>query len=114
MALQDVDAQWSEADYLGLTLKRYAPTAGKPNPGVHATVDLLDAVYDPVTKDPVVLASYTFAAEGFTFLTPGEGGRFSTVFNAATWLTPVPEPATWVLMVIGLGVLGFGARRRKG
>jgi hypothetical protein len=114
VALEDVYSHWSEADYLDLELYRDAPTPGTPNPGVHAWVGLFDAVYDPVTKDAKLLASYTFDAQGLTFLTPGDAGRFSGVFNTAVWLTPVPEPGTWALMVIGLGVLGYSAYRRKG
>jgi len=29
-------------------------------------------------------------------------------------LTPIPEPSTYALMLAGLGVVGFVARRRKG
>ena len=28
-------------------------------------------------------------------------------------LTPVPEPATWAMMVLGFGFVGFGMRRAR-
>jgi hypothetical protein len=33
-------------------------------------------------------------------------------FGGAVMLAPVPEPATYGLMLAGLGLLGFMARRR--
>ncbi len=49
---------------------------------------------------------------------PGDGTDFNYddlgfVFtNVDTVATPVPEPATWALMVAGFGTVGFAARRR--
>ncbi len=42
-------------------------------------------------------------------------GGFETFFvgNVASPVTPVPEPETYALMLAGLGVVGFMARRRK-
>ncbi len=42
-------------------------------------------------------------------------GGFETFFvgNVANPVTPVPEPETYALMLAGLGVVGFMARRRK-
>ncbi|HEV2044556.1 MAG TPA: PEPxxWA-CTERM sorting domain-containing protein, partial [Sphingomicrobium sp.] len=27
--------------------------------------------------------------------------------------TPVPEPATWAMMLVGFGAIGIGMRRRR-
>ncbi|MFA6068077.1 MAG: FxDxF family PEP-CTERM protein [Janthinobacterium sp.] len=40
-----------------------------------------------------------------------KGGSFGGVFNLN--LAPVPEPETYAMMLAGLGILGFLARRRK-
>jgi hypothetical protein len=39
-----------------------------------------------------------------------DGSQFSFAQFTAT---PVPEPETYAMMVAGLGLLGFAARRRK-
>ena len=38
--------------------------------------------------------------------------RSSFTYSPAA-VTPVPEPGTYALMLAGLGVLGWGARRRS-
>jgi hypothetical protein len=38
----------------------------------------------------------------------------SASFRAAMLLVPVPEPEAYGMMLGGLGILGFLARRRKG
>lgn len=43
----------------------------------------------------------------------GELISFNVSLTSLT-LAPVPEPATWSLMLAGLGVLGFAARRKPG
>ncbi len=48
------------------------------------------------------LVSYAFES------TPGLG------IDVASTIAPVPEPETYALMLAGLGVLGFAARRRRG
>jgi hypothetical protein len=37
----------------------------------------------------------------------------SAAFGGAVMLAPVPEPETYGMMLAGLGVLGFLARRRR-
>ena len=42
------------------------------------------------------------------------GSGLSTYTGTATFTaSPVPEPATWAMMLVGLGMIGFAARRRQ-
>lgn len=38
---------------------------------------------------------------------------FTTLTGAFDVLSDVPEPATWTMMILGLGLVGFAARRRR-
>jgi hypothetical protein len=51
----------------------------------------------------------TFRAGTFTFDHDRSGG----VIEAVLRVTPVPEPATWGLMIAGFGLTGAAARRRR-
>ena len=68
----------------------------------------------------------TFTYTGTQFFTQGQvvgigidrGGAGNTYFNDSTLLSgsisgPVPEPATWAMMIAGFGLAGFALRRRS-
>ena len=55
-------------------------------------------------------ATGAFATLNFTNLT---GGVNEGIFLDAVSLTAVPEPATWAMMLVGFGVIGFAMRRGK-
>lgn len=55
------------------------------------------------------------AGEGWSLL-PGVLHAYKTTFGdpvMAAYTAPVPEPETWALLLAGLGLVGFAARRRK-
>ena len=40
-------------------------------------------------------------------------GQQITSFSASAIAAPVPEPATWAMMLLGFGAIGFAMRRRR-
>ncbi|MGQ0511264.1 MAG: FxDxF family PEP-CTERM protein [Betaproteobacteria bacterium] len=56
----------------------------------------------------------TFAAPPFAVKVFGIGANDSAyAFYAPTSVSPIPEPETYGMLLAGLGMLGFAARRRK-
>ena len=62
----------------------------------------------PLSLTPFVPGAYTLTVAGTTTVT---GGFYNAAvnFNSA----PIPEPETYAMMLAGLGLMGFVARRRK-
>ena len=66
------------------------------------------------TMDVWSLSSNNLAAGSYYVLVSGNlVSDTSASFGGAVMLAPVPEPETYGMMLAGLGVLGFLARRRK-
>lgn len=63
----------------------------------------------------VVGTDVTAGTWGFSAQTTGSDliGTFSWSADASPMTTPIPEPETYALMLAGLGVLGFVAKRRR-
>ncbi len=63
--------------------------------------------------DRTILYSFNFGTQGATSVTLGTAG-----FSNAVLITPsntaVPEPATWAMMLVGFGAVGYSLRRRSG
>ncbi|HZV62918.1 MAG TPA: PEP-CTERM sorting domain-containing protein [Methylophilaceae bacterium] len=60
--------------------------------------------FDATFDQAVVLGSNSFALH-VQGLTDAQGG--------SAWYVPIPEPETYAMMLAGLGMLGFTAKRRK-
>jgi hypothetical protein len=55
-------------------------------------------------------ASGSFGGIAISRLEPGVGSRFSLDFVGS--VNAVPEPGTWMMMLVGFGAIGFTMRRR--
>ena len=82
--------------------------------------DYSQTTLDPTDSDKFWLIGQ-FAREANTPENGHPGGsgfsRWGTWISEVSWLglalTPVPEPATWAMMVLGFGFVGFGMRRAR-
>jgi choice-of-anchor C domain-containing protein len=61
--------------------------------------------------------TFSFTATGaqttLSFAGDGSDGAYGAVLDAVQVIAPVPEPATWAMMLFGFGAIGFAMRRRK-
>lgn len=81
---------------------------------------LLDSAFNIVGADTKPTDGFSFAglaAGSYTLVVQGKangklGGAYGGVVYAET--SPVPEPETYALMLAGVGLIGFVARRRAG
>ncbi len=60
---------------------------------------------------------FSFTATGnqttLSFASGADEGAFGPALDAVSVTGPVPEPATWAMMLLGFGLVGFGLRRRN-
>ena len=82
--------------------------------GAGGTINLT-AGTNAITGTSILGAPATFLAAGTYTLTysgnnPVVGGSYA---GTATITPAVPEPATWALMLLGFGGIGFAMRRRR-
>jgi hypothetical protein len=74
---------------------------------------LFNFAQDPVLNSPNGDAAFMFG-DTFTAIAfsdgaiVGAGNSYSTAVGSA-----VPEPASWVMVIVGIGVIGAAARRRR-
>lgn len=67
---------------------------------------------EPTKANPVI----TWNAELWLVSDPNNNGQF-TIYNGvewgwATYLASVPEPTTWMMLIMGVGLIGVALRRR--
>ncbi len=82
--------------------------------GISATKTINDSIV-LTTSDAFVstgLPGFTTFSVNDTFSFGATGGVLQGAHNIFE-VTPVPEPETYAMLLVGLGALGFVARRRK-
>jgi len=87
----------------------FDPTSASSN-GLTANDDLLSLTTSGFAFDLTAGTSYQYVVTGFD---NGEFGSFSTTIGGPGVVTVVPEPETYALLMLGLGVVGLAARRRQ-
>lgn len=120
------------AGLLGIRVDSSANFSGGPNDtditrvfltgtGLASPLDLLPTPYSTDIDEhyrlyafPVDLGSYTLTVQGIPAL-QNSGFTGQLVFSAGDVPNPsaVPEPGTWLLLMTGLGVIGFAMRRNR-
>jgi hypothetical protein len=79
------------------------------HPPVMGTVNLLGHA----TVQPALSGGATdFSLRNSTLLSGAEGYSYNNVMPGTWSVTPVPEPHEWAMMLAGLGMVGWVARRR--
>jgi hypothetical protein len=68
---------------------------------------------ETVVISPVNLLSGVYTLEIRGDVTGLNGGSYAGVLNIMAQTAPVPEPETYSMMLLGLGLAGFAALRRK-
>ena len=64
-------------------------------------------------KNVTVFWAFDFGTEGAQFITLDDTRGFSNAVLFATGVPAVPEPTTWMMMLLGFGAVGAALRRRK-
>lgn len=79
--------------------------ANNTNGASTANDDFVLAINNTAGASPSVLS--------FVFTTAGAPGSLFRSFDNALVAAPVPEPATWFMMIFGFGAVGMALRRRQ-
>ena len=103
---------------LGLTngatfnLGNVAPSFSVATTSLNAARNAVTISFAPAETTSVVLGSLDTVLGDFGINRNGLGARQSFALTL-TPASPVPEPATWLMIVAGIGMAGYGLRRSR-
>lgn len=116
------------SNILSLTFIGGEVSARVPGTAGNALVSIPGDGFSNVTSDflsfpPTQLTDFSISLAnvipGFTFTPGGLGGQANARFQNFTargsgdFTATVPEPGTWLMLLVGFGMVGFAARRRQ-
>ena len=87
------------------------PVAGALYSGAANTPALGSSFVNLVPSAALAAGSYELRISGVSLASNGYYSGHMTL--ASTTMAPIPEPETYAMMLAGLGLMGFVARRRK-
>ena len=87
-------------------------TAAWVSDGLGGTWNLLPDVDNNDINEDWGLANLFLPAGTYTFHIQGTRGN-NTSYSGGVAFAAVPEPATWAMMLMGFGAIGFAMRRRR-
>jgi len=99
------NANWVKVDY---------SLSGSGSGRADLGVSFADAIFNNSLSGPVYLVMYSqFGLQGNKTNGLGSTAGFEEWSTRTAIPSPVPEPETYVMLLAGLGLMGFVARRRK-
>jgi hypothetical protein len=105
-------AAGQQAGFHGPTTERWAVTLGSTTQ-LSSKYSLAQGATGPWQAQKMNFTA-TSASEVLSFLAVGTpAGQPPISFLDGVSLVAVPEPATWAMMIIGLGAMGIAARRQR-
>lgn len=100
-------------DISGLSLYRVGGGTGTGGTGMDTLISSGTQVNKGAMDVWSVSSSNLSAGDYYLLVSGNMVSNTAASFGGAVMLAPVPEPETYGMMIAGLGVLGFLARRRK-
>lgn len=105
-------AAGQQAGFTGPTTERWQVSFGDDTK-LSSMFSLPEGGVGPWQKQTMTFVA-TSASQALTFLASGTPGGAPPIsfLDGVTLMASVPEPATWGMMIVGFGFVGFASRRR--